>query len=208
MVHSRSRPALYDGRDMPTPDLSLVPSDRITAAGTEGVPDEIREQLNNTQRHLLQQAEAIERVVAMIPVPRPLAGTQHALTLLLDQALWARAIADRMQRPLMDERMPLDQRQRRAIQAGPSLGAAENTAQYALQLFRAQLVAEWPVTLWNDALTAIVQAGASEGAWDLVGNVAEGLAGGPGSADWWHAVLYVEGLWGDRHYQRFEPVAG
>jgi hypothetical protein len=186
---------------MATPDiLSLVPIERINMRAAEAVPDELRETLGDTQRHLLQQAEAIERVVAQIPIPQPLRGTQARLTALLDQALWARSIADTMLAPLASGR--------RQVQPGPSLGMAENTAQYALQLFRAELVDQWPVTMWNDTLVAICQCGATEGAWELVGNVAEGLAGAPGSADWWHACLYIDGLWGERHYQRMEPVAG
>jgi len=183
---------------MANPDLSLVPIERLTTT-REAVPDELRDAMSDTQRHLLKQAEAVERVVAQIAIPLPLIGTQQRLTALLDQALWGRHIADQMLHPLA---------MGRPVPAGPSLGLAENTAQYAMQLYRAELVAQWPVTMWGDALQAIARCAAAEGAWDLVAHVAEGLAGGPGSADWWHAILFVDGLWGERNYQRVEPMVG
>jgi hypothetical protein len=200
MRHSRTAGELYDG-GMPSSELAILPVERLSTA--EEVPEAVYRELGDTQRHLLHQAQAVERVVQMVAIPRPLVGTMHRLTVLLDGASWARHVADEMRQPL-----ELGWRSGRKVNAGASLGAAENVAQHSMQQYRAALLAEWPVTAWGDALQAIVRCGASEGAWSLVSLVAEGLYGAPGSVEWWHAVLTVDGMWGERHYAAEEPIVG
>ena len=160
--------------------------------------------MDDTQRHLLQQAHAVERVVQLVPIPQALDGTMQALTLLLDQAMWADHVASQMRKPLeLTARMG-----GRPVQAGAALGLAENAAQHSMQKYRAELVAQWPVTDWQNALIAISKCAVSEGAWLLAATVAEGLYGAPGSVEWWHAVLYVDCVWYRRNESASGPVVG
>jgi hypothetical protein len=186
---------------MTTPALALVPLARINLnTTTEEDIDGVRRRMDPAQHHELDMAEALERVVARVAIPRSLDGTMQLLTALLDTAVMARVAANAMAAPAIQRRRP--------THPGHAFGAAENAAQLAAQAYRAQLRDTWPVTEWCQTLSQVALVAAREGAWGLLGIVGEGLQGAPGSLEWWDAVVHVSGLWGDRHYAPGEPSVG
>lgn len=182
--------------------LTILRPERLVLPPPIIAPDEDTPDEDDPRRrfdpapHALAMAQATRRVIAAIALPPAMPHAQRVLTGLLHAALQARIVAAALSQPL-DLRTP--------VLPGEAWSHAENAAQHAHRAYLAQLAAEWPVDRWQDALIAIAQLGAREGAWELVEAVVEGLHGGPGSVQWWEAVLHVEQLWkwdmeyGDAH---------
>jgi len=187
---------------MTNPVLAIVPLNKITLQITneeDAVLGDLRRR-DPVAAHQLDMAEALERVVREVAIPRPLDGTMQALSTLLDHAVMARIAANAMAAPAIQRRRP--------THPGRAFGAAEDAAQKAAHAYRGMLRDAWPVTQWSEALRLIAVIAAREGAWELLAVVAEGLQGDPGSVEWWDAVVHCANLWGDRNYSREEPLAG
>jgi hypothetical protein len=183
----------------PSTSLSIVPAhtDPGEVAAEEDTPIQVRERLDPKAAHQLSMAEAQERVIRAVGIPRYLPLALQGLTLLLDGALAARQAADALNVPL---------RTRRPVHPGQAWAHLENAAQHAMQAYKVQLGESWPVERWQVCLTSIAEAAARERAWTMLQPIADGLAADSGSPEWWDAVILVTGMWGDRHYSSMPVV--